>query len=53
MLTYLGEGRENDSGWLRKEEAVANKEVVKERKSRVQLNLPHHNCNNDVLELNE
>jgi hypothetical protein len=38
MLTYLHEGRENDSGWLRKEEAVTNKEVVKEGKSRVHLN---------------
>ena len=38
MLTYLREGRENDPGWLRKEEAVANKEVVKEGKNRVHLN---------------
>ena len=38
MLTYLREGRANDSGWLRKEEAVANNEVVKEGKSRVHLN---------------
>jgi hypothetical protein len=28
MLTYLLEGRENDFGWLRKEEAVSNKAVI-------------------------
>ena len=32
---------------------MANKEVAKEGKSRVQLNVPHHSCNNAILELNE
>jgi hypothetical protein len=30
MLTYLQEGREKDSGWLRKEEAEANNELTEE-----------------------